>query len=103
MASCTPPASYRTARPSAGPILAISRRSTDLETLWELSERETGITFEIPERPMTTTRVDRAALVRRALVELVAERGFRGTSMGAVAERAGRGNRHRLRALRLQG
>ncbi len=38
---------------------------------------------------MTTTRVDRAALVRRALVELVAERGFRGTSMGAVAERAG--------------
>jgi len=38
---------------------------------------------------MTSTRVDRAALVRRALVELVAERGFRGTSMGAVAERAG--------------
>ena len=30
------------------PILAISRRSTDLETLWELSERETGITFDIP-------------------------------------------------------
>lgn len=38
---------------------------------------------------MTSTRVDRAALVRRALIELVAERGFRGTSMGAVAERAG--------------
>jgi TetR/AcrR family transcriptional repressor of multidrug resistance operon len=38
---------------------------------------------------MTTTRIDRAALVRRAVVELVAERGFRGTSMGAVAERAG--------------
>ena len=38
---------------------------------------------------MTTTRVDRAALVRRALVELVAERGFRGTSMAAVAEQAG--------------
>ena len=38
---------------------------------------------------MTTTRIDRAGLVRRALVELVAERGFRGTSMGAVAERAG--------------
>lgn len=36
-----------------------------------------------------TTRVDRAALVRRAVVELVAERGFRGTSMGAVADRAG--------------
>jgi len=38
---------------------------------------------------MTTTGVDRAALVRRALVELVAERGFRGTSMAAVAEQAG--------------
>ncbi len=39
---------------------------------------------------MTTTRkVDRAALVRRALVELVAENGFRGTSMAAVAEQAG--------------
>lgn len=36
-----------------------------------------------------TTTVDRAALVRRALVELVAERGFRGTSMAAVADRAG--------------
>ena len=35
------------------------------------------------------TKVDRAALVRRALVELVAENGFRGTSMAAVAERAG--------------
>lgn len=34
-------------------------------------------------------RVDRAALVRRSLVELVAARGFRGTSMAAVAERAG--------------
>jgi TetR/AcrR family transcriptional repressor of multidrug resistance operon len=33
--------------------------------------------------------VDRAALLRRALLELVAERGFRGTSMAAVAERAG--------------
>lgn len=30
------------------PILPISRRPKDLETLWELSERETGITFEIP-------------------------------------------------------
>lgn len=38
---------------------------------------------------MTTTRVDRAALVRRALVELVAERGIHGTSMSQVAERAG--------------
>jgi AcrR family transcriptional regulator len=37
----------------------------------------------------TPTRIDRATLVRRALVELVAERGFRGTSMSAVAERAG--------------
>ena len=37
----------------------------------------------------SATRVDRAALVRRALVELVAENGFRGTSMAAVAERAG--------------
>jgi len=35
------------------------------------------------------TSVDRAALVRRALVELVAEHGFRGTSMAAIAERAG--------------
>ena len=33
--------------------------------------------------------VDRAARVRRALLELVAEHGFRGTSMAAVAERAG--------------
>jgi AcrR family transcriptional regulator len=37
----------------------------------------------------TKTPVDRAALLRRALLELVAERGFRGTSMAAVAERAG--------------
>ena len=35
------------------------------------------------------TKIDRAAAVRRALVELVAVRGFRGTSMAAVAERAG--------------
>ncbi|NND02288.1 MAG: TetR family transcriptional regulator [Acidimicrobiia bacterium] len=34
-------------------------------------------------------KVDRAALVRRALVELVAENGFRGTAMAAVAARAG--------------
>lgn len=38
---------------------------------------------------MTTARVDRAALVRRAMVELVAERGIHGTSMSQVAERAG--------------
>lgn len=38
---------------------------------------------------MTTTRVDRAALVRRAMIELVAERGIHGTSMSQVAERAG--------------
>lgn len=37
----------------------------------------------------TTTKVDRAALVRRALVELVAVKGFRGTSMAAVADHAG--------------
>lgn len=37
----------------------------------------------------TKTPIDRAALLRRALLELVAERGFRGTSMSAVAERAG--------------
>jgi AcrR family transcriptional regulator len=37
----------------------------------------------------TTLRLDRPALIRRALVELVAENGFRGTSMAAVAERAG--------------
>jgi TetR/AcrR family transcriptional repressor of multidrug resistance operon len=33
--------------------------------------------------------VDRPAAIRRALRELVAERGFHGASMGAVAERAG--------------
>lgn len=38
---------------------------------------------------MTGTRVDRAALVRRAMIELVAERGIHGTSMAQVAERAG--------------
>lgn len=38
---------------------------------------------------MTSTRVDRASLVRRAMVELVAERGIHGTSMSQVAERAG--------------
>lgn len=36
-----------------------------------------------------TTTVDRAAAVRTALRSLVAERGFHGTSMSAVAERAG--------------
>lgn len=38
---------------------------------------------------MTTEVLDRAAAVRRALRDLVAERGFHGTSMSAVAERAG--------------
>lgn len=38
---------------------------------------------------MTTAKVDRAALVRRAMVELVAERGIHGTSMSRVAKRAG--------------
>lgn len=33
--------------------------------------------------------MDRAALVRRAMIELVAERGIHGTSMSQVAERAG--------------
>lgn len=37
----------------------------------------------------SATRVDRAALVRRALLELVAERGLRGANMAAVAARAG--------------
>ena len=37
----------------------------------------------------TKAPVDRAALLRRSLLELVAERGFRGTSMSAVADRAG--------------
>ena len=36
-----------------------------------------------------STKIDRAALVRRAVVELVAENGFRGTSMAAVAAHAG--------------
>ncbi|MFZ0013701.1 MAG: helix-turn-helix domain-containing protein [Acidimicrobiia bacterium] len=38
---------------------------------------------------MTTTGIDRAALVRRAMVDLVAERGIHGTSMSDIAERAG--------------
>lgn len=38
---------------------------------------------------MTTTRIDRAALVRRAMVELVADNGIHGTSMSHVARRAG--------------
>lgn len=37
---------------------------------------------------MTDTRVDRAALVRRAMVELVAETGIQGATMGEVAKRA---------------
>lgn len=38
---------------------------------------------------MTTTRVDRPAAIRRALRDLVAERGFHGASMSAVAKAAG--------------
>jgi AcrR family transcriptional regulator len=38
---------------------------------------------------MTTTRVDRAALGRRAMVEVVAEQGLNGASMSLVAKRAG--------------
>lgn len=38
---------------------------------------------------MTTTRVDRAALVRRAMVDIVAEQGLHGASMSLVAKRAG--------------
>lgn len=38
---------------------------------------------------MTPANVDRAALVRRAMVELVAEKGIHGTSMSQVAQRAG--------------
>jgi len=34
--------------PVRRPVLPISRRPKDLEALWELSERETGITFDIP-------------------------------------------------------
>ena len=37
----------------------------------------------------TTGTIDRAALVRRAFIELVASRGFHGATMAAVAERAG--------------
>lgn len=36
-----------------------------------------------------TTTVDRPAAIRRALRDLVAERGFHGASMGAVAKQAG--------------
>lgn len=38
---------------------------------------------------LETRSIDRAALVRRAMVELVAERGIHGTSMSGVAQRAG--------------
>lgn len=38
---------------------------------------------------MTGTSVDRAALVRRAMVELVAETGIQGATMAEVAKRAG--------------
>lgn len=37
----------------------------------------------------TTAPVDRPAQVRRAVVELVAERGLHGASMAAIAQRAG--------------
>lgn len=37
---------------------------------------------------MATVSIDRAALVRRAIVELVAETGIHGASMSKVAERA---------------
>lgn len=36
-----------------------------------------------------SAKVDRASLIRRATVELVAENGLHGTSMTAIAERAG--------------
>ncbi len=36
-----------------------------------------------------TTAIDRPAAIRRALRDLVAERGFHGASMGAVAKEAG--------------
>jgi NAD(P)-dependent dehydrogenase (short-subunit alcohol dehydrogenase family) len=35
--------------PVRRPILPSSRRTTDLTALWELSERETGVAFDIPE------------------------------------------------------
>ncbi len=38
---------------------------------------------------MTQNRIDRAAAVRGAVVRLVAQRGFHGASMGAVAKEAG--------------
>ncbi len=38
---------------------------------------------------MTSTAVDRPAAIRRALRDLVAERGFHGASMSAVAQAAG--------------
>ena len=36
-----------------------------------------------------TSAMDRPAAIRRALRDLVAERGFHGASMGAVAKEAG--------------
>lgn len=38
---------------------------------------------------MTATQIDRPAAIRRALRDIVAERGFHGTSMGAIAKAAG--------------
>ncbi len=37
--------------PVRRPILPTSRRPRDLEALWKLSERETGITFDVPAAP----------------------------------------------------
>ncbi len=57
--------------------------SRGVARLWEVSERETGVPLAV------AVTVDRAAAVRAALRALVAERGFHGASMGAVAKAAG--------------
>ena len=84
-----------TAPPVRKPIFRRLGMDAAIARLWEVSERETGIKLDVstggPGRRLTmaVTGVDRAAAVRQALRTLVAERGFHGASMSAVAAEAG--------------
>ncbi|MDH3606612.1 MAG: oxidoreductase [Acidimicrobiia bacterium] len=42
--------------PVRRPVLPISRRDADLKELWEVSERETGISFDIPQSGLSPPR-----------------------------------------------
>ncbi len=82
--------------PIVGAIGDRLRKPEDLSTLWEVSESDTGVTFDVSRmvvgsRVVTNvaSKVDRAARVRRSIVDLVAENGLHGASMVAIAERAG--------------